>query len=259
MAGLIPPFIMQNLQVQQEVNFRSLRRKRGVWGREKQEGGVCFHSTEQCPSSLKGGVARKQPQDLFWKWRCWGVLPGLLSNLQLMLTPGPFLALGLRKFYPSPCPSGPQERGGRQPQSTEHFLQTAPIPDTVMEEDISSGKFFQGQYFNELLNNDFILEAHSIFVQHGTRTKPLPDFSQQQTSPEERALHFGKQWWGRTQGETLPWCGGRWSGLCPLCQLSVWHCSLPPPAPRQRCPCSCTAQGDVRATRSGSEPCFTHS
>lgn len=81
-----------------------------------------------------------------------------------MLTPDPFLALGLKKFYPSPGPSGPLVRGGRQPQSTEHFLQTAPIPDTVMEEDISSGKFFQGQYFNELLNNDFILEAHSIFV-----------------------------------------------------------------------------------------------
>lgn len=52
-----------------------------------------------------------------------------------------------------------------------------------MEEDISSGKFFQGQYFNELQNNDFMLEAHSIFIQYHSRTMPLPDFSQQQTSP----------------------------------------------------------------------------
>lgn len=28
------------------------------------------------------------------------------------------------------------------------------------------GIFFQGQYFNELLNNDFILEAHSVFIQY---------------------------------------------------------------------------------------------
>lgn len=53
MARLIAPFLMQNLEVQHEVNFRSLRRKSGEWGTEKQEGGVCFHSTEQCPSSLK--------------------------------------------------------------------------------------------------------------------------------------------------------------------------------------------------------------
>ena len=61
-----------------------------------------------------------------------------------------------------------------------------------MEEDISSGKFFQGQYFNELLSNDFILEAYS-FIQYHTRTIPLPDFSQQKTSPEKPALRFGKQ------------------------------------------------------------------
>lgn len=51
-----------------------------------------------------------------------------------------------------------------------------------MEEDISSVKFFQGQYFNELLNNDFILEAHSILIQYRTWTIPLPNFSQQKTS-----------------------------------------------------------------------------
>jgi len=50
-----------------------------------------------------------------------------------------------------------------------------------MEEDISRGKFFQGQYFNELLNNDFILDEHSIFIQYHTRTILLPNFSQQKT------------------------------------------------------------------------------
>lgn len=70
--------------------------------------------------------------------------------------------------------------------AAEHaaFSKPAPTPDTVMKEDISSRKFFQGQYFNELLNNDFILEAHSIFIRYHTRTIPLPDFSQQKTNPE---------------------------------------------------------------------------
>lgn len=217
--------------------FQKPEEEKGGVGDRQTRGRSVLSQHRAVPQLTK---ARKQPQDLFWKWRCWGVLPGLLSNLQLVLTPGPFLALGLRKFYPSPGPGGPQERGGKQPQSTEHFLQIAPIPDTVMEEDISSGKFFQGQYFNELLNNDFILEAHSIFVQHCTRTKPLPDFSQQQTSPKERALHFGKQWWGRAlppgwaQGERLPWCGRRWSGLCPPLPAECVALLTPTcPAPRK--------------------------
>lgn len=134
-----------------------------------------------------------------------------------------------------------------------------------MEEDISSGKFFQGQYFNELLNNDFILEAHSIFVQHCTRTKAQPDFSQQQKSPEETALHFGKQWWGKAlpprqaQGERLPWCrkveGG--VGCVSLHQLSVWHCSLPPvlhQGKAARAPAQ--LQGIVHATQSLSRVFF---
>lgn len=120
MAGLISPFLGQNLQVQLEVNFRSLRRKSGEWGR-KARGMSVLSQHGAVPQLTKGRSSKKKPQDLFWKWRCWGVLPGLLSNLQLMLTPGPFLALGLRKFYPSPGPGGPQVRGGRQPQSTEHF------------------------------------------------------------------------------------------------------------------------------------------
>lgn len=89
-----------------------------------------------------------------------------------------------------------------------------------MEEDISSRKFFQGRYFNELLNNDFILEAHSIFIQYRARTIPLPDFSQEKTSSEKPALRFGKRRWDGelipcwAQGERLPWCDGGWSGLC---------------------------------------------
>lgn len=66
-----------------------------------------------------------------------------------------------------------------------------------MEEDISSGKFFQGQYFNELLNNDFILEAHSIFILNHTQTIVLPDFGQQKTNAE---LQLGEKLWEAARG-----------------------------------------------------------
>lgn len=101
-----------------------------------------------------------------------------------------------------------------------------------MEEDISSGKFFQGQYFNEFLNNDFILEAHSIFVQHCTRTKPLPDFSQQQKKSRGNIPPLWEA--GMGQGTPGPRVGNFPAaaevgvGCVPLCQLSMWHCSLPP-------------------------------
>lgn len=47
-------------------------------------------------------------------------------------------------------------RGRRKPQSLTQWWKRL----------LAVGNFFQGQYFNELLNNDFILEAHSIFIQY---------------------------------------------------------------------------------------------
>lgn len=92
---------------------------------------------------------------------------GVTSHFTAPVNTWRFLSSRLKKsFIPALVPASPRGEEGGGCGARSSFSKSAPIPDTVMEEDISSGKFFQGRYFNELLNNDFILEAHSIFIQY---------------------------------------------------------------------------------------------